>query len=328
VLLGGPKAWGANGFAATALQPLLPVERPQALPPQEGKFTVTWTTEGRAHPAFAESAAAWEQAPAVLTIFPGSQLRAGAVALAVGEGNEPIVAAQRFGGGKVAVVLTDSLWRWQLDPQADGMYGRFWTQLLEWMTPKESALAEYEVDLFADTDRLLLGEPIQLLARVGAREQTGARPATVACRITTPEGRTLSFPMAAQQVTTTGGRKFPGYGMAFTAEIPGLHTAVATAEIDGKRIASAPYSFYLKPFTPESDPRPANTALLAALAQASGGRLLEPGEVNDVLSELPLEGSRETRVQFSSLWNIWPVLACLVGLLSVDWAIRKAKNLP
>src|SRR6185295_1052820 len=103
---------------------------------------------------------------------------------------------------------------------------------------------------------------------------------------------------------------------------PGLHTAVAEVEVDGKKVESAPYSFFLKPFTPESNPRPANTDLLAALAKASGGKLLEPSEVDKALSALTLAGSEETRVQYSSLWNIWPMLACLVALLSVEWAVR------
>ena len=42
--------------------------------------------------------------------------------------------------GKIVAVLTDSLWRWQLNPGSERPYGKFWGQVIEWMSPSESSL--------------------------------------------------------------------------------------------------------------------------------------------------------------------------------------------
>ena len=73
---------------------------------------------------------------------------------------------------------------------------------------------------------------------------------------------------------------------------------------------------------------PANAALLRALAESSGGRSLLPDEVPAALSHLQLKSAEEGRLTYTSLWNRWPVLACLVGLLTVEWVVRKMRNLP
>jgi hypothetical protein len=64
VLLGGPLGWGAKGFAAGALSRVLPVRDSGSA--MEGRFSLTATPEGLAHPAFAglrttdpERLAAW-----------------------------------------------------------------------------------------------------------------------------------------------------------------------------------------------------------------------------------------------------------------------------
>ncbi len=328
VLLGGPKAWGAAGFAGTALTKLLPVRRPTAQPAREGRFPVRLTAEGRAHAAFTTDSAAWENAPPVLSVFPGSDPTPGAATLAETTSGDSIVVAQRFGQGKVAAVLTDSLWRWQLEPGKGDSYARFWNQMIEWLKPAADELQPYELDLFADTDQVFLGEKIALRARLGGRDEPLPAGLPVTCAIhSAAEERALSFPMVAQPVTTSAGRTFPGFGVEFTAQSPGLHTVVATVEIDGRKIESPEFSFFVKAFTPENSPQPARHDLLQALTAASGGRYVAPDELAGVLAQLELTGRAEERSVYSTLWNSWWVLACLVGLLTVEWSVRKMRNL-
>jgi hypothetical protein len=329
VLLGGPNAWGADGFAATALHRLLPAQREGFLPPQEGRFTVRLTDEGRAHPAFLAGQDAWLSAPPVLSIFPGVALAPAAVALVIAdtpEGSQPVIVAQRYGQGKVAAILTDSLWRWQLEPGADA-YSRFWNQMLLWLSPAETELQPYQLDLFADADQVFLGDTINLGARLGGHEAVIGGELTVTCELQDPDKRRIPFAMSRQRVTTMTGQSFAGYGLAFTARQPGRHTAVAVTEIDGQRIESVPFSFYVKAFTTESNPQPVNARLLRALAEASGGRFLEPDQVGPALAALEFEKGREERITFSSLWNNTPIILLLIGLLAVEWTIRKWKNM-
>jgi hypothetical protein len=106
-----------------------------------------------------------------------------------------------------------------------------------------------------------------------------------------------------------------------------MHNAVASCEINGQKIASAPFSFFVQPFTPETVPCAANSGVLRAMADASKGRFCEPEEVNKVLSEITIPANAEERVNYLSLWNNIPILTCLIGLLSLEWILRKLRNM-
>ena len=58
---------------------------------------------------------------------------------------------QRFGQGKVTAILTDSLWRWQLGPEAGKAkpYDRFWKQMISWLLPREESLDQMRLEIFA-----------------------------------------------------------------------------------------------------------------------------------------------------------------------------------
>ena len=152
----------------------------------------------RAHPAFAGDPSFWNVVPPVLSVFAGATLQPAAQALVVAEtpdGPAPVIATQRYGDGKVAAVLTDSLWRWQLGPEATEhrLYQRFWTQLVSWLLPQAEHLAGDRIDLFADLDQVFFGESLHLHAQLGDATRPG--PAAVRCTITMPDGRRIPFQM-------------------------------------------------------------------------------------------------------------------------------------
>jgi len=330
ILLGGPKSWGPGGWSATALDRLLPIRRPGAA--IEGRFPVLATREGLAHPAFAGHSDWLARLPPVLSLFPGGQPTPAATVLIEARtdtGLQPLVAFQRFGQGKVVAVLTDSLWRWQLDSEdrADS-YHRFWSQLLNWLLPKETEAAPYQLDLFSDVEQIHLGEPIQLRGRFTTTRTTeDPAPETIPCELQTPEGRRIPYVMMRDAVTGEGSRRYTAYSLRFQPESPGLHRAIARVTVQGVLLESSPYSFFVKPYTPESMPRPPDEAVLRALAAASGGRYLEPVEVSAAMTRLDLKPREERLVRVSTLWNTIPLLACLMALLVVEWTIRKWKGL-
>jgi len=69
--------------------------------------------------------------------------------------------------------------------------------------------------------------------------------------------------------------------------------------------------------------------VLNALAKNSGGRFFDdPDELNQFLSSLKFRGKEEEAVRYFSLWQIFTVISCLLGLLVVEWTIRKFRNMP
>lgn len=328
VLLGGPNAWGKQGFAATLLSRLIPFQRDPEAAALEGTFAVTLTDEGRAHSIFTGGTNTWAYLPPVLSVFPGAKPAPAASVLAAVQtpgGRQPLVVAQKYGQGKVLAVLTDSLWRWQLAPGQDRPYARFWGQALEWLSPSVTELERYELDLFAETAQLTLGESIALKARLSGKD-TPTGDWSVQGEIDTPDNRRLPLEMKRQEIETAGAR-YPGGIADFTPQVAGLHRAMARADIGGVRCESAPFSFYVRSATPEDAPRPVNERLLRTLAEASGGRFCDPGELDAALARLDIRSREEQRVLYASLWQRLPLLACLIGLLGLEWILRKARNL-
>jgi uncharacterized membrane protein len=331
VLLGGPLGWGPKGFAATALGRVMPVQRGASAPALEGRFPLTATAEGLAHPAFAGDPAWLSRLPPVLSVFPGSQPAPAAAVLVSAQtdsGVQPVIVFQRYGQGKVLGVLTDSLWRWQLERQdtADS-YFRFWNQMLNWLLPAESEAAPVQIDLFADAERLYLGDTLTLNARYSALSKADAPPDALTCSIETPDGRALPFVMPRQAATAGAAGAAATYSVKFLAGGPGLYRATASVPVNGTPVESPAYSFFVKPFTPESIPRPPDLDTLRALAKAGNGRFLEPAEVAEAMTAIPIKPREEALVRFATLWNTIPVLACLIGLLALEWIVRKAKGL-
>ena len=288
ILLGGDDAWGAKGFAATPLKALLPIQRDWSAPPLEGKFNATLTAEGSAHPALQSLVKKWVRPMPVLSIYPGSKPSAGA-ATVLSANSEPLIVTQRFGQGKVAAILSNSLWRWQLEPGQQDEYLSFWDGLMEWLMPQASEVDQFSLDLSADVEQLFLGDSLNLTARAAGSQADSGLPVTI--EIQTPDGRNIPYPA---QSSGNG-----VYAAAYKADAAGMCTAVARATLDGHSIESPAFSFYVKPFTPETAPRPQNVELLQQMAKSSGGQFCEPDDLEAALESVNLEtfppGARQLR---------------------------------
>ena len=331
ILLGGDKGWGPNGFLQTPLKPLLPV-RQHDTTIVEGQYPVLLTDIGRGHPAFAGDKDLWESLPSILSRIPGAELSAIAESLVdieVDGGMQPLIATQRYGQGKVLAIMTDSLWRWGLGaPQAGGSpYKRFWEQLLVWMLPEEEAVNGYRIDVFADHDEAFLGERVTFSARLG--EAFPDNVESVTCKIIVPDQRVLPFQMAAGQIATSGSASFAGYASHFDAQASGLHKVVVEVLSEGMTYKSDELAFYVRAYTPESIPRPAGVEVLRALSRSSRGRFFDnPQTLDETLGTLQVSTAEEEYVQYASLWQHPLIIVCLIGLLAIEWIVRRFRNLP
>ena len=165
--------------------------------------------------------------PPVLSLFPKVTPSAGAESLiqaVTPDGPQPIVVVQRYGQGKVAALFTDSLWRWRLSMQESKPYQRFWDQLLTWLSPSEEAVSTQLLELMVNRSQVYLGEQVLLSARFGEESAT-QETAVVECKIRTPDDRVVPFKMEKQAVVTATGKSFPGFGLPFAAQAPGLYLA-------------------------------------------------------------------------------------------------------
>lgn len=332
VLLGGTKAWGQNGVFKSSLRKVLPIKALTPLPMRaETPFDVVLTDLGRSHAAFAGDMELWDVVPPVLSVFPGAALSPGAQVLVSVETpgrEEPMVVAHRYGQGKVVTILTDTLWKWQLteDSVESRPYRRFWSQLISWLLPAEEEIDKDEIDLFADRDSVFLGEELTISARMGEEEIEGGN---MQCVLALPDQRKIPYAMASQLVTTPSGRTYPGFVLKFSADQPGIHSAVAVLRREGREMVSDPISFFVRPFTPESVPGPIRAEVLGAIAKNSGGILFRSlEEMDEHLSGLNLNPIEEEMAEYKTRWRTWFLVVLMMLILSGTWACRKMRNMP
>ena len=332
VLLGGNKAWSENGFARTSLKKLLPAKQYSAKA-AAGEFPIALTDMGRLHPAFAGDPALWQTMPPVLSVFPNVVPTPGArvlVAATTPTGAQPLILSQDYGQGKVVALFTDSLWKWQLNPDAlkNRPYQRFWDQLISWLSPKEEKSADKELEAFVDREQLFVAEEVEISARWSGTAKPPA-DAVVGAEITGPDKRNLRFSMNRQTAQTSEGKAIPVFNCKFKAGQAGLFSVVAVSEIGGKLVTSDPVSFSFKPFTPESVPRPVNNQVLKAISQNSGGQFFESVDaLNQQLSALNVKRIEQEISEYHSLWQLATILTALILLLAAEWIFRKLRFMP
>lgn len=334
VCLGGLKGWGPDGFLNTELKKVLPVKSVNSTI-EEGDFKVEVTGEGRSHPAFAGDKDFWHIVPNILSVFPKAQMSPGAEALVAcqtPDGPQPLIVAQRYGQGKIVAVLTDSLWKWKLSENSleHKPYERFWDQLIQWLTPEKEKMDIKPLEIFADREQMFLGEEVELSARKsGSEEDDSLQRAEVQCLVVDADKRTLPYSMQAQSVASATGKSFPGYVFKYKAEKAGIHKASAVMVIDGRKIESDPVSFFVKPFTPETIPKPANVEVLKGIAEGSSGQYFETTEELDkALQNLTFATLEREEKEYESLWNNWWLLGLLMAIITLGWVIRKTMNMP
>jgi hypothetical protein len=90
---------------------------------------------------------------------------------------------------------------------------------------------------------------------------------------------------------------------------------------------SAPCLFTVRATSQELVLKPINEKVLKALARSSGGRYGTPEELDAALQDLRVNERRERKLEYRSLWQNAFVLACLIGLLSIEWIVRKTRNM-
>ncbi|MDA3924218.1 MAG: glutamine amidotransferase [Kiritimatiellae bacterium] len=331
ILLGGTKGWAKDGFATTPLKELLPASSfsGKAL---EGTYPVSLTDQGRSHAAFGGDAEFWDKVPSVLSLFHNVKPSAAARVLVeskTSNGPQPMILAQNFGQGKVVAIFSDSLWKWQLSADAlkNKPYPRFWHQLLSWLSPQADEMDGKVWDIFLDREECFLGEEIEITARwVGAdRPPAGT---VVNAEITFPDKRKLPFTMESSMDQAVAGKVVPAYSVKFRGEEPGMFSVMAISETGGQRIESEGAYFSVKPYSPESRPRPPDQETIKAITVNSEGAFYNTAaELNSALVALYPKQLEQEISEYKTYWQRWAIIGMLILLIATEWIIRKFQNL-
>jgi len=329
-MIGGSRAFGRGGWAATPLADVLPVDLARIDGQIDGDVKVVPTPEGLAdemlhvQAAGSDPAAAWR----ALGPLPGANRLAGpkpaARVLAATPAGEPLIVAQQYGKGRALAIAFDTTWRWVLSPNDTAeTQRRFWRQVALFLAaPKGNAWIVTDRTSY-DLRRLAAGaEVIEVTA--GLEDATG-RPllqAPASVTLTGPDGAATAVALAPDDRVRRG-RLLP-------PTRPGTYRLAISAEVGGKTLA-AEHRFDVVRRDLESLDVLANLDLLRMVARDSGGQFVPLEQLGGLLRRVQL-AARPRTVSVLEYRHLdaemrWVLLAALAALLCLEWSVRKRKGL-
>lgn len=329
VVLGGPNLL-ASPLAASMIGRILPVPTPA--PHRDGRFGVKLTDAGLRHPVFGPLFEAVKDFPALQGANFASGVAGNAQVLmeSIADGqSRPLVVVKQQGGGRVAVVLSDTLWRWRV--AAPGWTGRlsaydtFWTQMLDWLAPDQEGLQSGgRIELTADRPFYRQGDKVTVQAEWIGK---GAAPfQSMEATVKNPEGKTASVRMRASVWQNPDGRRVIGFRGETDAGITGIYEVAAHAAWTGGE-ADSIMRFAVASSPEERRGEAPDIAFLQAIAKQSNGGYFARGEGDKWLDSLPKPGRKTEREVVTDVWNHPVIVILLLGFLCAEWWFRRRKGL-
>jgi hypothetical protein len=346
VVIAGPTHM-PHKFADTPLNGMLPVEfrssqEYQSAP--ETSYRIALTEAGqrsimlRLEGTPEANDHAWEQVPEVYWRHPLTRALPTAEVLAYADTgatdttreqmlDRALVTTTNQALGRVVFLAFDRTWRLRYK-HSDRYHYKFWGQLLRWAAGPQLPAGTEQVRLGTDRTRYGLDTPVRITARLVDTERTPVGGADVRARITR-NGVTVARPTLEYDPLQPG---------TYTAAVSGLAPGSYQVQVTGRDVeellaregeANVQTSFTVEPSAPtEHLELAANLALPRRMAEDSGGVAVRPWMTAAALASLRPAELVQSKVYERPLWNFWPMLALLVGLLAAEWILRKRTGLP
>jgi Mg-chelatase subunit ChlD len=271
--------------------------------------------------------ALWERLPGVYWTFPAQRPKPAAVsllehtdpALRDREGRRPLLVAGQYGPGRTVYMGFNSSWRWRRVGKEHDFYTRFWVQAARYLIDGRLLKGKRRGQIGVDSREYVLGDEVKVQATLFDRSYRPVQAESVPLTLREPDGR--ERPTALKPRAGAPGE--------FEATIPATRVGLneLSVEVEGDQpgqttLVQARFKVRL----PDLEQRQTtlNRALLTELAQAGGGRYLDIHQ----LAELAPLFTRPPEVRIRpgrpvELWDTDRLLLLILGLLTVEWAMRK-----
>lgn len=334
LLLGGRHALGEGGYEGTPLADVIPFDLAPRGENDEffSEVQITPTPAGALHPAMQlassekESVEKWKTMPPLSTVNRIGAAKPGATTLLTGQsvsgggGERTVVLAyHRFGRGKAIAFPVQDSWVWQMHASVaveDQTHETFWRQMLRWLV---SDVPE-RVGLVAP-DHVQPGEAVALRAQVSNEGYLAVNGAAVTASVLMPNGESATVPL--DWMVDKDGE----YRGSFTTGDPGLYR-VAIAARTGDSVVTGRDEYVVAHDTQQemfgAAQRP---ALLERVARETGGRYYTAANADALARDIVYTSSGATVIEQLELWDMPIVLLILLGLLSAEWLVRRARGL-
>ncbi len=331
MMLGGGESFVEGDYLRTPVGEVLPVYL-NSVSPRTGAqpYSITLTREGLLEP-WVRVRTTQQEEQQRLAAMPGLRvlnevgaLKPGAsellsVVSATGE-TRPGLVTQRFGKGRTAAFLVGDLWRWKLHASShdNDDFERTWRQTIRWLIADVPQRVRVEATAQKDDPN----QPLEVAVQVNDESYQPLDNAAVAIEIKTPADELLKLKADPQDAVSGQ------YGSSYVPRADGTYRATIIANNpDGSEIDRVETGWVADPAAEEFANLKPNTELLRSIAQASGGELVQLDELDSFVSTLSDREIPISQPMVRSVWHTWGVFLLAIGLLSLEWGLRRWKGL-
>jgi hypothetical protein len=252
----------------------------------------------------------------------------------------PVVAVQRFGGGRVLALTGDTTWKWKFQIEGRGLdspYYRFWRQSVRWLSGRRaeefrdgSLLSAWPAEVEYERE-----DTVRLHAQVRRRDREPHDSATVKAELHYPapvrrqNSRGEEF---TEDSTTVELRHVPlslgQYQASWQSPTAGIFRAVVTASDEEGPLGQTEFEFVVGEATTEFDRVDVDELALRSISSETGGEfhtLADAGRIPD-----ELENRRRSIISHKDInpWNTpWAFYLLFLGFVASEWILRKKSGL-
>ncbi|MEM1107551.1 MAG: hypothetical protein AAGH99_02570 [Planctomycetota bacterium] len=240
---------------------------------------------------------------------------------------EPLLVSMPYGRGMVVGLLGEGLWRWSLaasdNERLVGVFDAFWSNTVRWLVLGADAGPGRDLSLRLSGRSVALDDELT----VTVVQRGAAADAAVEAVVIDPAGNETTLSLSDSSGVDV--RRLGGY----RPTVAGVHTVRLRPNNPENATDTEPISDLETKFTAydgntEMLRTAADPALMRALAEGTGGEVLNPRQPDRLLDVL----AAELAVRFvppspSYVWDRGWVLAAILLWVGLEWIIRKKGGL-
>ncbi len=228
----------------------------------------------------------------------------------------PLIVHMRFGAGRVLYVATDEIWRWRYG-RGELLPEQFWIQMVRMLGRESISGGSQGAVLTVEPQRIEVGRPALVRLRIEDAQLAAPGLSHLGGTVSTASG---SADLELVRAEDVGAAEFV---TTFTPDSAGDYTF----SIDDPALGGLRPDATLIVENPDDEMRHPETdhPLLESLAQETGGRVLDPDNLKELLDPRVLPNRAVTTITSirESIWNTPLALGLLVGLLTLEWIGRR-----